>query len=405
MSISQEALPTLATVRNRPARGGYWRLMIVDRYLLREFVQTFLICFISLMGLFVVIDGFTKLDEFIAFAAKQSSLLAVMGEYYAYRALSFFDSTGHLLTLIAAMFTMTWIQRHNEMTALESAGIPKSRIIQPVIMAVVVIILARVANRELIIPAVREHLSHDTQDLGGSTGKPLRPRYDNETGVLLGGSGSLTFASERRIQKPDFYMPAGLNRYGVRLMAESAFYEPPQSDRPGGYRFSNLERPKGLETQPSLTFEGRAVLLTPRDYSWLKPGECFLVTEVSFEHLEATNTWRSLSSTAELIRGLRNRSLDFGVEERLAIHARLVQPLLDLTLLFLGLPLVLSRSQRNMFVAIGQCLALVIAFTLVVYGCQNVLGSNYLLEPALAAWLPLMIFIPCAVGLSQPLRE
>ena len=58
-----------------------------------------------------------------------------------------------------------------------------------------------------------------------------------------------------------------------------------------------------------------------------------------------------------------------------------------------------------MFVAIGQCLALVIAFTLIVYGCQNVLGSSYLLEPALAAWLPLMIFVPCAVALSQPLRE
>jgi len=404
MSISQEAIPALENAPSHSATGGYWRLMIVDRYLLREFVQTFVICFISLMGLFVVIDGFTKLDEFIAFAAKQGSLLVVMGEYYAYRALSFFDSTGHLLTLIAAMFTMTWIQRHNEMTALESAGIPKGRIIQPVIMAVIVISVARVANRELVIPAVRQHLSHDTQDLGGNTGKPLRPRYDNETGVLLGGSGSLTFSAERRIQKPDFYMPAGLNRYGVRLMAENAFYEPAQSDRPGGYRFSNLEHPKGLETQPSLTFEGRPVLLTPRDCSWLKPGECFLVTEVSFEHLEAASTWRSLSSTAELIRGLRNRSLDFGAEERLAIHARLVQPLLDITLLFLGLPLVLSRSQRNMFVAIGQCLALVIAFTLVVYGCQY-LGASYLLEPALAAWLPLMIFIPCAVALSQPLRE
>jgi lipopolysaccharide export system permease protein len=404
MSMQQAVVAAVPRVESHPHSGGYLRLLIVDRYLLREFVQTFLICFISLMGLFVVIDGFTKLDEFIAHSQKQGSLLTVMGEFYAYRALSFFDSTGHLLTLIAAMFTMTWIQRHNEMTALESAGISKSRIVQPVILAVIVISLARVANRELIIPSVREQLSHDTQDLGGSNGKPLRPRYDNETGVLLGGSGSLTFANERRIQKPEFYMPAGLNRYGVTLKAENAYYEPPQSDQPGGYRFSNLERPKNLDTQPSLSFEGRPVLLTPRDYPWLKPGECFLVSEVSFEHLDAANTWRSLSSTAELIRGLRNRSLDFGAEERLAIHARLVQPLLDITLLFLGLPLVLSRSQRNIFLAIGQCLALVIAFMLIVFGCQY-LGSSYLLEPALAAWLPLMIFVPCAVALSQPLRE
>jgi hypothetical protein len=42
---------------------------------------------------------------------------------------------------------------------------------------------------------------------------------------------------------------------------------------------------------------------------------------------------------------------------------------------------------------------------MVVYGCQHLLGSTYLIEPALAAWLPLMIFVPCAVAISQPLRE
>jgi lipopolysaccharide export system permease protein len=386
----------------RIKRPGH--LLIVDRYLLRQFLQAFLICFISLTGLFIVIDGFTNLDEFISHAREGSSVLAVMGEYYSYQSLAFFDSTSHILTLIAAMFTMTWIQRHNEMTALESAGIPKARIIKPVIGAVLAIIIVRVANRELIMPAVRGPLSRNAQDLSGTNGKPLRPRYDNETGLLLGGSGSRTFANERRIEKPDFYMPAGLNRYGARLIAESAFYRPAGADHPSGYLFRNVEQPKGLDREASLTLGPRVVLLTPRDYPWLKPDECFVATDVGFEHLEAANTWRRLSSTADLIRGLRNRSLDFGADERLAIHARIVQPLLDMTLLFLGLPLVLSRSQRNVFLAIGQCLALVIAFMLIVFGCQY-LGSSYLLEPALAAWLPLMIFVPGAVALSQPLRE
>jgi lipopolysaccharide export system permease protein len=48
--------------------------------------------------------------------------------------------------------------------------------------------------------------------------------------------------------------------------------------------------------------------------------------------------------------------------------------------------------------------ALVVGFYLVVYGCQA-LGSNYLVSPALAAWLPLMIFLPLAVWMSNPLRE
>ena len=61
----------------------------VYRYLLRQFLQSFLICFISLTGLFIVIDAFANLEEFINYAQKQGSLLGVIGTYYAYRSLMF----------------------------------------------------------------------------------------------------------------------------------------------------------------------------------------------------------------------------------------------------------------------------------------------------------------------------
>ncbi|REK17981.1 MAG: YjgP/YjgQ family permease [Planctomycetota bacterium] len=386
------------------AIAGGLRLLIIDRYLLRQFVQTFLICFCSLTGLYVVIDAFTNLEEFITYSRDHGSLVAVIGEYYGYRVLSFFDTTSHIMTLIAAMFTVTWIQRHNELTALEAAGIPKGRIIKPLIATALVIVLLKVANRELVIPSVREKLSHNAQDLGGSRGKDLVPRYDFRTGVLLRSSGQ-AFANELRIDKPDFQMPRGLNRYGPRLIAEYGYYKPPEGDRPGGYLLTGVSEPEGLDGEASLSLsDGQPVLLTPQDHDWLKPRECFVVSEVSFEYLAADSNWRQLSSTYELIQGLTNRSLDYGASERTAIHSRMVQPVLDITLLFLGLPMVLSRSNRNVFLAIGLCLVLVVAFMLVVMACRY-LGSGYWLEPSLAAWLPLMIFVPCAVALSQPLRE
>ncbi len=381
-----------------------WRLLIIDRYLLRQFVQTFLICFLSLDGLYVVIDGFGNLEEFINYGRDHGGLAAVMADYYGYRALTFFDMTSPVLTLIAAMFTLTWIQRHNEMTAIESAGVPKIRIIRPIVIAALVIVLASVANREFVIPSVRDHLNYNAQDLGGASGKPLRQRYDNETDICLGGIGSKVYVNEQRIEKPDFYMPRGLDRYGPRLSAQNAYYRPPGEGRPGGYLFQGLVLPKSLANERSLMLKGRPVVLTPRDYSWLKSDECFVASNVGFDHLEAGNSWRQLSSTAELIKELGNRSLDFGADERLEIHSRVVQPLLNMTLLFLGLPLVLSRSNRNVFLAIGLCLALVVAFMLVVLAC-NYLGSSYWFEPATAAWLPLMIFVPCAVAIAQPLWE
>ena len=146
------------------------------------------------------------------------------------------------------------------------------------------------------------------------------------------------------------------------------------------------------------------MLITPHDApGWLRPGQCFLASDVEFDQLTSGNTIRQLSSTAQLIRGLRNPSLNYGPDVRVAIHARIVQPLLDVTLLLLGLPLVVSRESRNVFIAMGICMAVTTAFTLVVIGSQYLGSLSWILNPAQAAWLPLVIFVPPAVGLAESL--
>jgi lipopolysaccharide export system permease protein len=75
-----------------------------------------------------------------------------------------------------------------------------------------------------------------------------------------------------------------------------------------------------------------------------------------------------------------------------------------MTLLFLGLPLVMARHSRNIFVAAGSCLLMVAIFLIVVLASHG-LGMSYLLKPALAAWGPLLVFVPGAVAMSEPLRR
>ena len=52
-------------------------MRIIDRYLLRQFVQTFLICFLSLVGLFIVFDLFTNLEEFVTCGKKAGGVMRV----------------------------------------------------------------------------------------------------------------------------------------------------------------------------------------------------------------------------------------------------------------------------------------------------------------------------------------
>ena len=380
-------------------------MRIIDRYLLRQFIQVFLICFVSLTGLYIVIDGFANLEEFIEFAKlKHQNVFALMGQYYAYRTLSFFEATSGVLTLISAMFTVTWIQRHNELTALQAAGIPKGRVIRPVLIAACLVALLSALNRELAIPLCREHLAYNAQDLGGASGRKLVPKYDPQTNIVL--HSGLTYANKKRISEPSFLLPHALDLYGNKLTGKNAYYLPPEDGQPGGYLFTEVQQPLGLANQESLTIGNRPIILTPRDEKWLKPDQCFVVSGVSFEQLAAGTTWWKLSSTNELIQSLKSPSSTFSADVRVAIHGRATQPLLDMTLLFLGLPLVLSRENRNMFLAIGLCVAVVVVFMAVVLTSQFV-GTNYFdyFSPAFAAWLPLMIFVPWAVAVSDPLRE
>jgi len=378
-------------------------MQIIDRYLLRQFVQTFLICYVSLVGLYIVIDAFAHLDNFMEAAEVEGGLASLMISYYAYQSLAFFNLTSGMLALIAGMFTVTWIQRHNEMTALMAAGIPRIRVVKPVLIAAASMSLIAVANRELVIPCFREKLSRTTTDLVGDKAQELEPQYDCQTDVLI--CGRSTFAAEKRISEPHFTLPAELSLHGRDLVAENAFHRPAENDRPAGYLLVDVRQPKNIASLPSLLLDEKRVIITPCDEpQWLKRDECFLVSNVTFDQLSDGHGWKQYASTYQLIGGLRNPSLDFGAGIRVAIHSRIVSPFLDITLLFLGMPLVLTRENRNVFAAIGLCILVVSVFVLLTLVLQH-LGSSYYLSPSLAAWAPLMLFVPAAVWMAGNMWE
>jgi lipopolysaccharide export system permease protein len=375
---------------------------IIDRYLLRQFIQVLIICFLSLIGLYIVIDAFGHLDHFVDYAEKNGGLLATMGSFYAYRAVMFFDRTSGVLTLIAVMFTVTWIQRHQEMTALLAAGIKRTRVLRPVLLAAIGVSLLAAANREIVMPAIRHQLAMDSKNLGGEQEALMQSRWDSQTEILIGGDRIVP--AEQKIVSANFILPPHFDRFGKRLNAEEARYLPASGDLPSGYLLSGVKSPKALLKHPALLLDGKPIILTPIGNDWLQRDQLFVVSGVSFEFLSAGATWRDFASTREMIHELRSPSTDIGADVRVAIHARLLQPFLDTTLLFLGMPFVITRTNRNPFIAIGLCLAVITLFMLVVLGCQS-LGSRGWLAAPLAAWLPLIIFAPVAAALSDSLHQ
>jgi lipopolysaccharide export system permease protein len=375
----------------------------IQRYVLRQYIRIFVITFSSLMGVYVVADLMGNLSEFLEHSRETGSYWQSISSYYAARLPWFYDICSRIVGLLAAVLTIGWLQRHNEMTALMAAGISRWRIAFPLVVATIVISLLGAVNREISLPRVRDELCHSFQDLTSRKGKEMTPQYDHETNILLDGESVIPKLD--RIVNPRFQLPAMWTGVGRQLIAESAKYAAATPDRPAGYLLSNMQTEVDYTTLPSFKIGLQAVVLTPRDFPWLQPGQVFVVSNLTVEQIQRGRQWQQYSSTMQLVADLHNRSLEFGADTRVLIHARFVQPFLDIVLLFLGLPIAMAtKSGGGLMLTAGKNILMIAGFSLIVL-ISHGLGIHCLISPALAAWLPLLILLPVSVAVSDTLRR
>jgi len=376
--------------------------MTVDRYITRAMAHSFVIVFVSLAGLYFIFDAFTNIEEFLVHAAEAGGLAQVLGSYYGCRMLWFFDATSPVVSMAAAMFTMSWLERHNELTALLAAGVTRWRIARPVLLLAAFVSIAAFANRELCLPRIREAFSRNAQNLRGDRPQPFDARYDHATEILFRGRAAVVEAG--RIEDPSLLMPPQLGDYGTQLDAAAAVWQPATPDHPAGWLLSGVTEPADIDHLEPLIAGDRTVVQTRATAQWLEPRQCFVASDVNFEQMIGSTNWSQYSSTPDLLRAIRNRSLGVGGDVPLRVHSRLVAPLLDMTLVLLGLPLVLGPVRRGVFIAVGLCVGTTVLFFLVVLGAQA-LALQDICSPSLGAWLPLLVLGPLAAWRAQPMWQ
>ena len=64
---------------------------------------------------------------------------------------------------------------------------------------------------------------------------------------------------------------------------------------------------------------------------------------------------------------------------------------MNLILLFIGIPFILTGNRKNALRGLGRCLLIGIVFFIVSFICQD-LGYKGNLAPLLSAWLPVALF-------------
>ncbi len=366
----------------------------IDRYILILFARTMLICYLSLGGVFVVFHAFNNLDELFRQAQDTGSLPLALIRFYGPYMLMLFDWTAAIIALMAMLFTVSWLRRSGELTALLAAGVRHGRVLRPMLALVAVVIGVQWFNRELVIPPYREVLTNKPSELRKSKMQPMLPSYDKSSGILIEGDG--LHPQEASIERPSFRLYASFPGFGDTIEGESATWRAASGGVASGYVIDRVLQPPHVDELATGTINERSVLMTRRELPWLQSGQCFVATTLDIEVLRDNPRSTRMAGMPELIRRIRNASVHSSKDLHTLLHDRMLRAPLDFCLVLMGLPLVVNRGDKRLFSVIAQAIGIILLF----FGIKTVTAAmasgGYFFSPAMAAWAPLLVLGPIA---------
>lgn len=371
-------------------RWSFRPLPLLDVYVLRSFSVGYLVCFTSLLALYVVVDFFTKSDEFATNTHGMRELVRHVSLYYAARLPWFFLRLSGVMALLAAVFALAWQERQNEVVAWLAAGVPARRLLAPVLGGTVAVIGLAIFNREFVVPIWSSELQRNADDPKGDKLRMVAGGYDGNMVLFADGAADPT---RQLIADAHVTLPADGTGGLIHLHCMAIQHRPTndRGDDNGWYLMGVSPPPQGL-CHPHL--------------DQLGPDLYFLHSDMTFEQLSRPPSWFYYESTATLF-GLLDQRV--GVHRRgeliVLLHRRLTTPLLDFLLVALGvLMLRVGQPGRNIYWKLGGCLILYAAFQVVQFTCQG-LAQQEILDPLLAAWAPVFLFGPTTFAWMDALRN
>ena len=293
------------------------------------------------------------------------------------------------------MFAVSLMQRRREMTAIEAAGITKSRILRSVFACACFIVILSVVNREILIPSVKQQLVRTPQNWEPTDAIAMGVYHDVGSGIKI--RGKTLSLLKQQIASPEVQFPIESGQPITRIQSLLATIEPANQWHPAGLLLHKIFSPDDYSELKTQMIDGQPVVYWPSDQDWLSPNQCFVVC--TFDSFEAAYGKKlgAYESLREMMGELRKPRHWFGSGQEITIHSRILQPILDFSLLLLGLPLIITRSEKNVFLSAGLCFLIVGTIQLVTLGCHS-LGTYSIVRPAvLAAWLPAIVMVPLAI--------
>jgi lipopolysaccharide export system permease protein len=122
---------------------------ILDRYIIRQFLGTFLFTLVLVMGIAVIFDFSEKIDDFIE---KQAPLKAIIFDYYFNFIPYFATLFAPMFVFISVIFFTSKMAIHTEIIAMLNSGMSFRRMLWPYFISAALIALSVFLLSDYVIP-------------------------------------------------------------------------------------------------------------------------------------------------------------------------------------------------------------------------------------------------------------
>lgn len=361
-------------------------MTILQRYVQREFLKIFGICFGGLLGIYFLVDFFQRIDLFLNYPTPVSYKIL----YFILKMPLFVYHITPVTVLVSLLVTLGMLNRNREITAIKCGGITLVHLCAPLVALGLAASVFVFVTNEFVVPHTTRQSRYVLDVL--IKNRPLRSIF-RQNRIWYYGENKTIFniqlldPVERSLEGVTIFRfdPEG-TRLLERIDARSARY------REGRWQFVDgtirTFHPDGAIRTESFTKRGIPIREKPEDISQYR------------EKPEEMN----LPALAGYVRKLRRSGFNPTVY-LVDLYAKVSLPLVSFVVAILAIPFGFRAGPKGGIVAsLGASITLGFAYWIVISIAIS-LGHAGKIPPLLAAWLPNIFFLGVGVYLWLNLEQ
>lgn len=350
-------------------------MRILDRYLVKSFAGALLYCLAVFFILFVIIDLFNNLDDFM----KQEISPEVVLTYYGYFLPTILVQIVPIACMVAVLFVIGNLSRHNEIIALKASGISAFRILVPYFFMGALISFGVLMVNEVIVPRSALTSASIMEGLI-KKGKSDMDKRALDKVTIYGRDDRMIYAREFELSTNTLHDVIIFENniresFQTQIKAKKARYHDGRWTFYGVIQ-CRINRRGEVVGNPVFTEEMIFPLnQVPADFIHQSSDLSFMNSRELKDHIEHLQ-----GASKKLVKKL---SVD--------LHYKIAFPFVSFIVILIGAPLAMKTGRGGTVMGIGTSFAVILLYYGIASTCLA-LGKGEYLPPVFAAWFGNLFF-------------